>query len=261
MRFLLTKILFQKRALIMWWFIGMIALSIIMMYFFPFFKNSNMAASLSSLPSSVQKLIGDQGSWSTISGYITEQIFALRAPLLISVLSIFIFTALITGDEKKGLTETQLSLSNGRTWILINKFLAGTLIVSIALAGTFLGILAGLLLVHSNYSAVKILILTVNCLILCLDLGLVSLLFGCLFGSNGLAVAVASLYAFSSYLVSSMVDSVSSLRIVDKFSLFHYYTNASTFDLRNLIVLISFGVVCLVVGLIGFSYRDIKTNS
>ena len=261
MRTMATKILFQKKMLIFWWFLGIFTITTFTMYFFPVFKNGTLSSSIASLPLSLQKLLGDRASWTTVGGYISQQIFALRAPLEISVLSIFIFNSLTTGDERKGLLETQLSLTNGRTRILINKLIAGIFIVGIVTSAVLAGVILGDILIHYHYSYIKTLIITTNCLLLVLDFGLVAFLVGCMTGRNGVAVGIASIYAFGSYLVSSMAGTVSSLKFIDNFSLFHYYQNLATFDLGNLIVMCGFGLFCVVMGMLFFSLRDIRTSS
>jgi putative exporter of polyketide antibiotics len=261
MRFLITKIIFQKRMLIFWWFLGVLVLSVFTMYFFPVFKNGNISSSLNSLPTSLQKIIGDKASWNTVGGYISQQIFALRVPIALSVLSIYIFSNLFTGEEKKGLVETQLSLTNGRTRILLNKLAASIFIIGLVTMASCIGVIIGLKLIHYNYDYINLLKISLNCLLLCLDFGLVAFLIGCISGKNGLAIGVSSAYVFMSYLITSMVSSVSSLRIPDKFSLFHYYSNGNILNTRDLLVLTSFGLICLIIGMMTFNLRDINTNS
>lgn len=261
MRFIVTKIIYQKRYLILGWFIGVLGFTILMMYFFPVFKNGELSNSLKGLPPSIEKIIGNQAAWTTIGGFISHQLFALRVPMFTIILSIFLFNSFIAGDEKKGLTETQLTLTNGRTRLLINKVIAIVLIVSFVMSAVVLGIVLGDKIIHYHYALNTILIICTNCLLLCLDFGLVAFLAGCLFGRSGIAIGLASVYAFGSYLLSSMVGSVSYLRIPEKLSLFHYYQNNTVFIAKDIIVLSVFALVCLIIGILAFNFRDIKTNS
>ena len=261
MRTLATKILFQKKMLIFWWFIGVMSLTIITMYFFPAFKNGSLSSSLGSLPTSLQKILGDSASWNTIGGYITQQIFALRVPIGLSVLSVYLFSNLYTGDEKKGLLETQLSFTNGRTRVLTNKIIASVIILSLIAFAAYAGVSIGSRLINYQYNYLSLAKVSLNCLLLCLDFGLITFLIGCISGNNGLAIGLSSAYIFTSYLISSMVSTVSYLRIPDKFSLFHYYQAQAQFNTFNLIVIGSFGIFCIVVGILFFNLRDLKTTS
>ena len=253
MRTLATKILFQKKMLIFWWFIGVMSLTIITMYFFPAFKNGSLSSSLGSLPTSLQKILGDSASWNTIGGYITQQIFALRVPIGLSVLSVYLFSNLYTGDEKKGLLETQLSFTNGRTRVLTNKIIASVIILSLIAFAAYAGVSIGSRLINYQYNYLSLAKVSLNCLLLCLDFGLITFLIGCISGNNGLAIGLSSAYIFTSYLISSMVSTVSYLRIPDKFSLFHYYQAQAQFNTFNLILIGSFGIFCIVVGIVFFN--------
>lgn len=261
MRTLATKILFQKKMLIFWWFIGVMTLTIVTMYFFPAFRNGSLSSSIQSLPTSLQKILGDSASWNTIGGYITQQIFALRVPIGLSVLSVYLFSNLFTGDEKKGLLETQLSFTNGRTRVMINKIIASIIILVLVTLAAYAGVLVGLKLIGSHYDYISLVKISLNCLLLCLDFGLIALLIGCISGNNGLAIGLSSAYIFTSYLVTSMVSTVSYLRFPDKFSLFHYYQAQAQFNTFNLIVIGSVGIFCIVVGILFFNLRDLKTTS
>ncbi|MEI7759008.1 MAG: ABC transporter permease subunit [bacterium] len=261
MRTLATKILFQKKMLIFWWFIGVMALTIVTMYFFPAFKNGSLSSSLQSLPTSLQKILGDSASWNTVGGYITQQIFALRVPIGLSVLSIYLFSNLFTGDEKKGLLETQLSLTNGRTRVLINKIIASIIILILIAGAAYVGVAIGLKLINYHYDYISLAKVSLNCVIFCLDFGLITFLIGCISGSSGLAIGLSSAYVFTSYLITSMVSSVATLRVPEKFSLFHYYQAQASFSTFNLIIIGSIGIFCLVVGVLFFNLRDLKTTS
>ncbi len=260
MRFQMTKILFQKRFVILWWFFGLCGLGVLMMYFFPAFKSGNIVSSFSSLPPPVQKLIGDTTSWTTISGYISQQIFSLRVPLLVIILSIYIFSNLTSVDERKGITETSLALNNSRSKILINKILAAFVIIIIGIIAIDLGILLGLHLIHYTFSYHQLLILSLNSFLICLDFGLISLVFGSLSGRAGLTIGVPSVFAFLSYLLTTMVGTVESLKTVEKLSLFHYYSTGLTINKKYILILVIFGFFALIISLIGFNRRDIRTN-
>ncbi len=261
MRFMITKILYQKRYLIIGWFAAVLFFTVLLMYFFPVFKNGDLSNSLKGLPSGLTKIIGNKSSWTTIGGYISDQLFSLRIPMFLTVLAIFLCNSFTSGDEKRGSLESQLSLTSNRSSIIFNKFIAIVLILVVVMSSVFLGIILGDKLIHYSYSLTHTLIIIVNCLLLCLDFGLLAFVSGCVFGKPSIAVSVASVYAFMCYLLSSMVSSVSYLRIPEKFSLFHYYQNNTVFTAKDLIVLCGFGLICLIISLLAFNFRDIKTNS
>src|SRR5665213_218200 len=96
---LLSKTLYQKRKFTAGWFIGLLAMTILTLSFFPAFKNGNLGQTFNNLSPALQKVVGDTASFKTIGGYISQQLFALRIPLLTTVLAIVLFNGLTVGEE------------------------------------------------------------------------------------------------------------------------------------------------------------------
>ena len=237
----------------------MLAMTLLTMIFFPSFKSGGFDQAFSTLPKSLQKVVGTAADFKTIGGYISQEIFALRIPLLMAVLSIVTFSSLFVAEERKGVLESQLSLPLNRTIISIGKLFSAVTIIVLASIGVLVGVMLGVLLVHEHYSAIKILQETLSCVLLSLDFGLVVFMVWGVAGTSGLTLGVASAFTFLSYLVSSMASSVSWLQPLDKFSFFHYYNNTATFNLFDTSVLLAIAASLSVLGLIFFLRRDIKT--
>lgn len=253
------KSLYQKRVMLFWWFILIVAMTSFTMIFYPSLKNSNLGQALNALPTAVQKFTGGFLSFNTLSGYIVSEIFSLRSPLLLIILGIFLFNSISAVEERKGILETQITLPLTRSKIVVSKLFVGILIMIIASFGVFLGVLLGLLIIHDHYSITRIAQLTFQCFLLSLDFGLFTFLLACKFGPRGIVVGLSSTVAFLSYLINSMATPTNWLSKVDRLSLFNYYQNLTVYSSRDVKVLAIVGVVLIVLSYFSFIRRDVKT--
>jgi ABC-type transport system involved in multi-copper enzyme maturation permease subunit len=229
------------------------------MVFFPSFQSGSIGQAFTNLPKALQSLVGNLDAFRTVGGYISQEIFNLRMPLLTIVLTIAVFTGLTSTDEQRGILETQLSLPLSRKKILSSKLWAGIVITLVASLGTFLGVLLGLLFIRHSYSPIIIARETLSCALISLDFGLVAFLVGAVQKSKSVTLGIASAVAFISYLITTMAPSVEKLQPIEKFSLFHYYQNLTVFSLKDTVVLIFVGVVVAAISFVAFSRRDIRT--
>ncbi len=255
---LLAKILYQKRWFIIGWVLGFMAMALFMILLYPELKASKLDELLSGLSPALQKVAGGTDTFSNINNYIGGEVFALRMPLLSIIMSIVLFVGLFVGDEKKGTLLTQLSLPLSRSKIMLTKLLAALVILIITTVGMYAGIVIALALTHESADMMMVTKHVVGCVLIGLDFGLVAFLLGGGFGLRGVATGTATLLAFLSYLLSSMVAVADVLKPYEKLSLFHYYQNPSPISLEHIGLMVTFGLVCAVIGLIGFQRRDIN---
>ena len=255
---LFSKIFYQKRRVLVAWLLGMVAMAALTMVFYPSFKSGGF--DLSSLPPALQKLVGNMATLKTVGGYIDQEIFALRMPLMVIIMSIAIFYGLISGEEKRGLLETQLSLPYSRSALLTQKLMAGLVITLLACVGIVIGLWIALISIGEHYSYTQILADTLSCWLLSVDFGLVAFCLGALLGARGIVLGLTSGIAFLSFMVTSMAPAVSQLAAVDHLSLFHYYHTGVSSNLRDTTILLAVGVLLIGVGYVGFSGRDLSSQ-
>jgi ABC-2 type transport system permease protein len=257
MKNMFTKTLYQKRYQILWWLIGMALITMVTMSVFNSFSSSASDA-FKNVPAGLKKILNPD-SFKEIGSFIGQQIFSLRMPLISIILSISILVSVSSGDEQKGLLETQLSLPISRTRLLLQKLAAALLIIALASFGSLVGIELTLPLIHQHYGVVPILENVLNCFVLAVDYGLVAFTLAAVTGRRGLAIGLGSAFAFASYLLNSLAPSVTYLQSFDKLTLFHYYAT-SGLQVKNFSLLVSLGIVLIIVSVIGFNRRDIKTS-
>jgi len=254
---LLGKILYQKRWFILGWILGFVAMALFMILLYPELKASKLDELLSGLSPALQKVAGGTDTFRSIDKYIGGEVFALRMPLPSIIMSIVLFVGLFVGDEKKGTLLTQLSLPLSRSKIMLTKLLAALIILVITTIGMYVGIVIALALIHESADMMMVTKHVVGCVLIGLDFGLVAFSLGGGFGLRAVATGVATLLAFLSYLLSSMVAVADVLKPYEKLSLFHYYQNPSPVSLEHIGLMATFGLVCVIIGLLGFQRRDV----
>lgn len=253
-----TKVLYQKRWLVFWWFLAFAAITALTMSFFPAFKNGGLGDAFNSLPAGVQSIVGSAASFVTVDGYVQQQIFALRAPVLCIILAIVVFGGQVAGEEQKGVTETYLTLPVSRTKLLLSKFIAGSIITAVASVGIVLGIELSLLFIGEHYSFAHILQSTAAAWLVGMVFGLLSFGIGAALGRKAPSVGVPSALAFLTYLISSMAASVSWLQGLNKFTVFYYYGDG-LISWSHAAGVATLCLAFVLVGIVAFNRRDLRT--
>lgn len=257
MRNFFVKTLYQKRFFLLWWFIGITAVTLLTVSFYDSFKATDVDELLKSLPPAIQNIAGNVDSFKTVDGYLRQQVFELRLPLLGIILAIALMVGLSAGDEQKGLLETQLSLPVSRTDLLVQKLAAALLIIWTATLGAVAGIAIGTALIGETFHLGHILQYTANCALVASVYGLVGFTVAAWTGRRALALGLSSGFAFASYLLNSMAPSVASLETIDRLTFFHYYQN-DPFRIGNFAILALSAVILIIISCWAFDRRDIR---
>jgi ABC-2 type transport system permease protein len=255
-----SKTLYQKRFMALGWFIGVTAVTVLTLSVYNSFSGGELGDSLQNLPPAIQKLAGDTASFKTVGGYISQQIFALRMPVLMTILSIAILIGVSAGEEQQGLVETQLSLPISRVRLLGQKLLAALSVIVLASLGSLVGVEIGLLLIGHSYNLLDVLPHLINCLLVAVCYGLIGFTVASVSGRRGPALGAASGLAFLGFLINSMAGSVDIFKTADKFTLFHYYQTTGGYDWGNIGLLAGIAAFLILVSLIAFNHRDIRAR-
>lgn len=261
-RSIFTKTLYQKRWMILAWTLGVTAMGAFTLAFFPSLKDSNLGASFKDLPPALANLVGDNSAFTTVTGYVGEQLFGLRMPLMTIILAIILFTNLTASDEDRGSLAEQLTLPISRTRVLFEKYLAGATILAIAHIGLFIGIIMTLGMIHESLSITKLLEATLACWLISMVFGSITFGLGAATGSKGVTVGVVSYLTFQTYLLTSLATSVDGLQKVEKISPFYYYSHPKVMidglSVTNVGVLLLISIIPVLIGWAIFRQRDLK---
>lgn len=255
------KTLYDKRWFIISWTLGIMAMVLLTMVFYPFFKDSGFDEVINTAPKELQSLLGQAENYKTVAGYVAEQIFALRLPAMVIIMTIALFIGIGVGDESRGTLETLLAQPVSRSKVYWQKFWAGAVVSAIVCMGIFAAVCFSFILIDGTMSLTRLAQATLACWLLGLAVGASAYALGAITGKKGLSLGIASGVAFLSFMISSMAPAVESLQQIQKASIFYYYNVPQValhgLSLRNFAVLVGITIVLSVAGVIVFRRRDL----
>ena len=205
---------------------------------------------------------GDANTIMTPAGFLHMYAFSML-PIIISVFSILVGSGMIVSDEERGRLDLIISHPVGRSAFFFGRFLgviAGMLIIhlmgwigfSLLLGKSSLGVTVGQMLVPFISLFVQIFFYVALTLLLSL-----------LLPSRNLAAIVSGVIVVSSYMISSLGFMNDMLMTISKIMPYHYFQTVLDVNDLNLTWLISLlGISMLMVVLAWFRFlrRDIRLS-
>lgn len=228
MRSVFTKTLYDKRYFVLGWSVGMLAISMVMVSFFPAMRpEGGFDALLANMPAAFEGLIGNLADLRNFDTYIASQLFDIRVPLLAGIMAIILALGLSTREEEDGELRTLLSLPISRTKLFVEKWLAMVLIMAVTVAALVAGVYAVMPFIDDAEIASSV------ALQLALMTWLVMIVFGSVTYAAGMATgrrAIANLVGITviigSFLLSTFAAAVDWLQNFESLSLLHYFPAA-----------------------------------
>ena len=249
----------------MWWSIGISALIILTILFYPSFADSpEFDDILDNMPEALAKLfVGAVSDLTSPEGYLNSQLFVLLVPLLFMFFAIARGSGAIAGEEEKGTLDLLLSYPLKRSRVLIEKF-AAMVVTILAMAFVFwLSIAVGAVAIGMDISLWRVAEATLSGVFLGLAFGTLALALGCANSNRGLSIGVASALGVAAYFLNALAPVVDALEPLQKLSLFYYYIEADPLsnglDLGHVGVLLGLTGILLSVALVTFNRRDLVT--
>jgi ABC-2 type transport system permease protein len=260
---LFTKTLYDKRAFIIGWSLGLLAVGCLMMLFYPAFHQENGIDELvKNLPAAFQGLVGDLGNLKQLSTYVGSQLFDVRIPILVSILSIILAVGLTVGEEEKGQLRTLVALPLSRIHVLFSKWLAILAICLCTTVATVVGIEIGLIAISESLDWLVVLRLGAMMWLLSVALATVIFGIGLATGKRGLTMGLSVVVTIGSFILTTFARSVEWLRPYEHASIFHYFPAAtiakSEIAMSDVLVYAVIIIVFLAIGMLGFRRRDVR---
>lgn len=259
---IVRKTLYDKRAFIIGWSLGLAFMGYLMTIFFPAFHQDNGLAQLANnLPPAFKGLVGDLNNLKELSSYIGSQLFEIRMPIMVSVLAIILAVGLSVAEEEKGQLRTLAALPLARTKILLGKWFGVAGISALVVLATLVGIKAGLLTISEHLGWQVFLRLGIMTWLVTLSLATMVLGIGLATGRRGITMAIGVIVAVGSFILTTFAKSVDWLAAYDKLSILHYFPAAtvakSHINLRDVAVYAALTLLFLLIGIIFFRRRDV----
>lgn len=259
---LLRRGLHAQRRSAFWWAVGVIALALVSVAFWPSLQGSSALTDITKSSKSLMEAFGVQ-DLATASGYLDGQMYALMLPLLLSGLAIASTSALTAGDEDAGRMELLQALPVSRSSVWLARMGAAAIVLAIVTALTAIVVVASLAPFSlDGISATRIVVATLACGALGLFHG--SIAYGAAGAgasravSAGIAIAVLVVGYVASYLLP-LSDALSGLRTVSP-----WYWAIGTQPVTNgvsgawMLLLLAITAVLVVAGTVLVNRRDIR---
>jgi ABC-2 type transport system permease protein len=113
-----------------WWGVGIVALALVSVAFWPSLEHNDALSSLTESSKSLLAAFGAE-NLATPAGYLDGQMYALMLPLLLSGLAIATITSITAGDEDAGRLELVQALPVSRSTVWLARAAAATAVLAI----------------------------------------------------------------------------------------------------------------------------------
>lgn len=252
------KTMFEKRWMTFWWAFATLLLILGVVALFPLFKDS--LTGLTNVPEELKSLVGDATAYSTITGWLTFQVFDQMVFVSI-ILGIIIGGSILAGEENEGTLQSLLALPVTRSAVYWQKFAAISCIVGVVTLFLFIGSWIGVALIGESVDVWRLLLNTVMAVLAALFFAGLTYAVGAITGRRGVAGAAVGLFTFATFMLTSLAAGISALKYVDYISPFHYYNKPGVlengFQAWDALILAVATLVLLIIGYRVFSRRDI----
>jgi ABC-2 type transport system permease protein len=263
MRNLFTKTLRDKRAFIIGWGLGLGFIGYVMTIFYPAFHQDDALSTLiGNLPPALKGLVGSLDNLKELSTYLGSQLFDIRIPIFLSVLTIILSVGLSVSEEERGQLRTLVGLPLSRSAIVVQKWLAIVVICLVSTLATLVGIKIGVMVIGETLDYMVLVRLGATMWLLAVALASMIFGIGLATGKKGLTMGVGVLITVGSFLLTTFATSVDWLHDYEKYSLLHYFPAADiakgVIEPFNVLVYVVIIAASLLVAFLCFRRRDLR---
>lgn len=262
-----TKSLRDRRRSLIWWNVGLVALSLLMMLFYPTIREQReqFERLLESYPKALLALFGVAefgGSLFSPAGYLKAELFGMFVPLIFLILGIGFGARAIAGEEERGTLELLLANPIPRRRIVLEKFLA--LAATLGMVGLifWLSLWIGSRLVAMEIGGWELASGVVSAVLLGLEFGALALALGCSTGKVGLSMGVSAAVGVAGFFLNGLAPLASWLKPYQKLSPFYHYIGYEPLEqglnLGFAALMLAIALLLLGISLVTFERRDIR---
>lgn len=262
LRNVFAKTLRDESRPLLWWVIGIAALTLYLLAFYPTVRdNSSYADLLKAMPDSMKAMLNLVEDPTTPAGYVNAEFLGLTGPLLFMINAIAQGAHAIAGEEERGTLDLLLANPVPRAKVVIEKFYAICVVVGLLGLLIWLLLWVGGVLVQMHLSASHLAAATINMMLLGLLFGALALCVGSATGKRGLSIGIAAAVGIVSFVwnsTASTVDSMKPWRVLSPF--YHYLAGEPLrygFDARHAAVLVAGTLIFLAFAVVAFDRRDL----
>ncbi len=264
LRNVFLKTLRDQRRSLLWWGIGLVALTSLTVAFYPVFSDAPEFDELfEQMPEALSRMFaGEFTDLTSPEGFLNSQLFFFVVPLMFVIFAVLGGSGAIAGEEAAGTLSLLLTSPMPRWRVVVHKFgavAAATLILALLL---WVGLTAGALAVGMDISLARLAAASLSTALLGIAFGTFALALGCITGARGLSAGAASAVAIAAYFLNALAPLSDALTPLQKLSPFYYFIGADPLanglSLLHVAVLLGLTAAALGVALVAFERRDLR---
>lgn len=260
-RSVFLKTLYDKRWFIFGWSVGVMAMLGFTAVFFPTFRDSGFEEIMNTIPPALKNMMGEMSEYGNFPGYVASAVYGLRAQMLFIPLAIILGYSLGISDEANGRLYQLLAQPISRRRILLEKYVAGLVVLFVIIAMCALAV--GAVAVFVNEPVPVELLAKISAMTMLFSTAIYSLTYalGKAFGRKSIALFVPLAWVMFSVLSDAFSSQVDWLKNADYASFMRYYHTSELLrdpiDMVNVVVLVGVSLFFLLVAMVGFPARDL----
>ena len=210
---ILRETVWERRRSLLWWGLGLLGVIALNVAFYPSVRGDEALSDYAKdLPESVRALFaGGELDLASPVGYLNSQVFALTAPLLLTIFAIGAGAGAVAGEEERGTLDLLLAHPVRRREYVVQQWLAHLLLVGALTAVVLATVAIGSKLVDLEIGFWRVTSASVSVGLLAALFGAVALAFGALRPGRTRAIAVAAAVAAGSWIFDGLAQSVAAL--------------------------------------------------
>lgn len=257
----------DKRKTILGYSLG--ALGFIEMYVALFPAIQKQAVELNKMMEAFPKGFADafgmdstQLMFSKLESYMSTEYFSFFWPILVTIMAISFANALCAGEIEKGTIELTIAQPVSRIKILLSRYLAGALSITILTLTSAYGILGAALVHNISYQLPNYATISLVGTLCGLAIFSIATFFSVLFSEKGRATMATTSIMLIMYALNIISGLKESLKDLQYFSFFHFVNAPQTFGNNEIVkwaipVFAGTIIVFLLLSIWRFQKRDI----
>jgi beta-exotoxin I transport system permease protein len=209
----LLESLRDRRRSLLWWSIGLVATIALTIAFYPSIRDDPALSDYAKdLPESLRALFaGGEFDIASPAGFLNSQVFALTVPLLLLIFAIGAGSAAVAGEEEQGTLDLLLAHPVRRRDLVLQRFLALTVLVGALAVVVVVTVALGSWLVDLEIGFGRLLAASGSVGLLALLFGTIALAVGAVRPGRAQAIAVAAGLAVAAWLLDGLAQAVGTL--------------------------------------------------
>lgn len=264
MTYLFWRHLLDKKWAIVGWSLGIIAMAMLTILFFPSIRDSGGLDQLTkSVPEGLQGILGDTLSWTRIDHYVEEQVLSLRIPTVILIFAVMAAIGLSVTEEDRRQLKTLQALPLSRMGVFFAKWAVLVVCMALVAGAAFLGILLATVMINESLPKKDLLGAAGMLALLAVSITSITYAFGMATGRKGLTTLLASVFVVGNILIPSMAKSVEALEPYQYVFPYYYYMNPGLItepvDWLHVAILAGISVASISIAALVYLKRDIAT--